>query len=533
MHTSPGRTDLVDFYIRLSVARDGADSIARQEADLRAWAAGESLTVREVWKDDGVSGFKNVKRQGFDAAIAALAAGEVSTLATWKLDRLSRRGAGQIGEVLDSLPASGGRIVSLKDGLDTSVSNSRLVIIMMSELARAESANTSLRVRAKKESSRARGEYLGGPPPFGYFVGDGRHGRPKDRKLRQHPTEAPLVRELVERLQAGESMLEVSRDWNRRGIPTRRAAKAKRTGQDYDASAVWRASTMSAFLRSPTLAGLLPEKRLPSDGYAANPRPWRHPDTGMPVSILAEGETPIITESERIALLDTLDARLRRYGRGRMPVKSPRSLLGGLIVCGGCGRSANTFGASYRCRRWHEDSDCPAPLSVSVEAVETAVKRAWAVGLAALEPDSPVLASVADHWLQKYDPAPLKARTELDSQIAEAQARLAGADEDYYVRDILDAERHARITLGIGERISELQARRDALPRPEADLGALLDPELSLPAITSAEVGEARSLLRLAIRRVEVSAATRRGARFDPRERMTIRWVGESDDEAV
>ena len=88
---------LVDLYLRLSVDRDGTDSLERQEADLRAWAAGASLTVRRVWRDAGKSGYKHgVLREGFDAAVAAVTSGEVATLAVWKLDRLSRRGAGQV-----------------------------------------------------------------------------------------------------------------------------------------------------------------------------------------------------------------------------------------------------------------------------------------------------------------------------------------------------------------------------------------------------------------------------------------------------
>lgn len=527
--------DLVDLYLRLSIDREGKDSLERQESDLREWASREGLTVRHVWKDRGVSGYKDVKRPDFDGALAALKAREVATLAVWKLDRLSRRGAGQIGLVLDGVERVGGRLVFLRDSIDTSNgSNNRMVIVMLSEQARAESANTSLRVRAKKDSSRKSGHYLGGTPPFGYTVDAG-------RKLSPHPDEAGLVRELVDRMLAGETLLAVCRDWNTRGVPTSRSAhrQALRRGKPTEGLELgtWRPSTLSAALRSPALAGLTPEKRVDTSAggkYSTSTAPWRNPDTGETISLMADGAAPIVTESERVRLLAVMDSRLRTYGRGMKAVKQPVSLLGGLLVCASCGRKANTFGNSYRCRRWHENgTDCEQPLNVTISIIEAVIKRMWANGLAALEPDSPVLDAVADHWIAKYDPAPLEERRELVVDLAEARARIDAADDDHYVRATLDAERYARVSRGLAERIARITTRLSELPEPRADLGALLDPALSLPAIEGAPVAEARALLRLAIKSIEVTAAPRPGARFIPHERVRVRWAGETDAEGA
>jgi site-specific DNA recombinase len=516
--TTPEPSGLVDLYLRLSIDREGKDSIERQRADLREWARREGLLVRREWVDNGISGYKrNAKRPDFDAAVSAVTTGEVRTLAVWKIDRLSRRGAGQVGQLLDDIDAAGGRLFFLKDGIDTSTGgHNRLAIVFLSEQARAESANTSLRVRAKKEASRKLGEYLGGVAPFGYVVGP-------DRKLRQHPEEAPLIREVVDRVMAGETLLAVCRDWNARGIPTRRRGSH------------WRSSTLSAALRSPALAGLMPERRIDeaSGKWSTSTAPWRHPDSGEPVSLMADGHASIVTEGERVRLLGVMDSRLRHYGRGKQAVRQPTSLLGGLIYCAACKRPANSFGGSYRCRRWdHDGTECPRPLSVSLATIDPVIRRAWAHGLAALEPGDPILDVVADHWLQKFDPAPLAERRDLLSQLEDAKARLGAADNDFYVRGTLDDERHARVTRGLGDRIAALSARVRELPQPHAEISALLDPELSLPAIEAATVPEARVLLRLAIDRIEVSPASGRGVRFVPRERVRIRWVGDAAESA-
>lgn len=500
-HT-PASDRLVDLYLRLSNADETADSLDRQENDLRGWAAREGLTVRTVWSDYGRSGFKrNVRRDGFDSAVRAVVSGEVATLAVWKLDRLSRRGAGHVGTILDDLEEAKGRLVFLKDGLDTTHASARLVIVTISEIARSESANTSVRVKSRKAADRRAGRYLGGSAPLGYAL-DG------DRRLRPHPTEFDLMRELVRRVTEGESLLAVARDWNAREIPTRRRG-------------LWRPSTLSNALRSPTLAGLM--TCMDEDRTI---RAYRHPETGENISLMAEGFEPVATEAEQARLLAVMDGRLRQWGRGLRAVKQARSLLGPLAKCGSCRRTLTSFGESYRCKKSFTDgTDCPAPVSVSVGVLDDAVRRVWSRRFAALEPDAPVLDRIGERWLQKFDPAPLKARADLVAEIDETTARLAKADADHYERGILDAERHERVTVGLSGRLTTLRARLAELPAPEADLGALLEPDLSLPAIEEASVVEARDLLRLAIEAVFVSPAPKRGARFVPTERLTFDWV--------
>lgn len=94
---------ICDLYLRLSIDRDGKTAIERQEADCRAWAERNGLTVRKVHMDRGRSGYKTVERKGFDAALAAVTAGVVGALIVWKLDRLSRKGIAQVGKVLDEI----------------------------------------------------------------------------------------------------------------------------------------------------------------------------------------------------------------------------------------------------------------------------------------------------------------------------------------------------------------------------------------------------------------------------------------------
>lgn len=294
--------DMVDLYLRLSVDRDGKDSLERQEADLRAWAAREGLTVRKVWADAGKSGYKaNVVRADFDAAIAAVSKGEVGTLAVWKLDRLSRRGAGQVGLALDKVEAAGGRLFFLRDSLDSTVRGHRMVIVLVSEQALAESENTSLRVKARIAADRAKGIPPKGLRPVGW--------EPGGIKLRE--AEAGVLREAFRLVtEDGASLTAVTHFLNEAGLRTdtmgiERQVRGAAKGVKKLTNTTWTITTTRQVLLRERNAGLI-------DGKASQIEPI------VPLEVF---------ENARLSV------------RGKLP-QGPKtqSLLGGIMRCL-CGES--------------------------------------------------------------------------------------------------------------------------------------------------------------------------------------------------
>jgi site-specific DNA recombinase len=268
---------ICDLYLRVSLDRDGKAAIERQEADCRAWAERNGLTVRKVHTDRGRSGYKAVERKGFDAALAAVTAGVVGTLIVWKLDRLSRKGIGQVGKVLDGIEKAGGRLVSVVDGLDTSNRSARKAVAMLAELARSESTNLGTRVGHAKCHLRSKGRWIGGQPPYGLLV----------------DPEIP----------------------------------APRGGQ-------WNAASVMQLLRSPAFAGLMPETETVETGdgerrYTGRVFPYRDPETLDTVAI-GEG---IITVGEREQIIRTLESRTFAHAGKRRPNPVGPALLTGLVHC--------------------------------------------------------------------------------------------------------------------------------------------------------------------------------------------------------
>ncbi|MEV5157060.1 recombinase family protein [Streptomyces sp. NPDC053728] len=292
---------ICDLYLRLSLDRDGKTAIERQEADCRAWAERNGLTVRKVHIDRGRSGYKTVERKGFDAALAAVTAGVVGTLIVWKLDRLSRKGIGQVGKVLDDIEKAGGRLVSVVDGLDTSNDSARMVVAMLAELARSESKNLGTRVGHAKRYLRSKGQWIGGQPPYGLLID------PQTKKLVHDPEHAVYARLIADEALAGTSLVKIARLLNEYEV------LSPRGGQ-------WNAASIVQLLRSPALAGLMPETETveTDDGerkYTGRVFPYRDPETLDTVEI-GEG---IITVGEREQIIRTLESRTFVHAGKRRP----------------------------------------------------------------------------------------------------------------------------------------------------------------------------------------------------------------------
>ncbi len=148
MSSTKKKRERAGIYVRRSKDRDGATSVARQEKEVRARAKADGVEVEEVYADEGRSGFKkDTERPSFDQALSDLRSGRTSVLYVWKLDRLSRRGIGQVGQVLEDVEAAGARLVSVVDGIDTAESGHRILFALLSEIARQEFENASTRIR--------------------------------------------------------------------------------------------------------------------------------------------------------------------------------------------------------------------------------------------------------------------------------------------------------------------------------------------------------------------------------------------------
>lgn len=498
-----------DLYLRLSLDREGKTAIDRQEADCRAWAECNGLTIRKIHIDRGRSGYKNVSRKGFDAAITAVTAGVVGVLIVWKLDRLSRKGIGEVGKALDDVSRVGGRLVSVMDGLDTKNESARASIAILAELARNESRNLGMRVGSAKRYLRQRGQWIGGQPPYGLLVDPG------TKKLVHDPETAVYARLIADEALSGKALVHIARLLNEYGVESARGGE-------------WNSSSVMQLLRSPALAGLMPhtEYEEQPDGtrkYTNRVSPYRDPETLETVSI-GEG---VITAGERELILRQLEARTfplagKRHGR-----KQGKSLLTGIARCGMCGARMSKAGTSYQCSSHRMGRGC-AGVSARVESIDDYVTRAFLSRLPSLEPHDPLLAVIADRWARREDPEVFAKRDAIKAEIADEDARLADLEEARYVRGEFDGadaiDRYGQLAGRLRSRIEGLRANLLRMPTPSVDVSSLLDAVLLRDVWAADDTAGRRERLGLAIDRVEVQRG-RVGVRFDGDGRCRIVWA--------
>ncbi|HWL44527.1 MAG TPA: recombinase family protein [Ilumatobacter sp.] len=316
------------IYLRISEDRENDElGIARQEKSLRAEAKRLGLVVAGVLIDNDVSAYRGRRRKGFEALLASLGQGDY--ILTTEVTRLTRGNLRVIEDLIDVVEAKRVTIHALRAGsLDLSTSGGRMVARMLGVIARQESEQMGERMSAKHAQSAHAGKAPTGTLQFGY--------RRVGGTIEPDPETAPIVRELAERLLAGESLTSLCRELNARGITTTLGNK-------------WQTTVLSRCMKSPTLAAIRTYKR-----EVVGPGEWE----------------PVLDRATHERLVSAL-THAKRGARPRA------ALLGGLAVCGVCGTRMQRkhFGAgqlAYQCPADHGcGSNTASAPSVERIVIET------------------------------------------------------------------------------------------------------------------------------------------------------------------
>ena len=171
VRTAPA-TARVCGYVRVSTdaqAEDG-QSLEVQQRQLEGWAMQRGQVLDEVHVEAGVSGAVPFDERPEGGKLwAQLQNGD--TLVAAKLDRMFRRAADCL-DVVETFKARGVSLflLDLNGGADDVSGNgiARLFLTIVSAFAEFERDRIGERIRATKRAQKARGEYLGGRPPFGF-----------------------------------------------------------------------------------------------------------------------------------------------------------------------------------------------------------------------------------------------------------------------------------------------------------------------------------------------------------------------------
>jgi site-specific DNA recombinase len=505
--------------VSLALPERNQDSPEAHDRVNRQGALTHGLKIKPGFEfyDKGITGAKDVRRPGFERAIQAVVDQQVEALIVPALDRLSRRGMRHIGEVLDAVDAVRGRIIFVREGLDTSISASRAVIAFLAEQARSESQTLGWRITNWHETRRLQGRWTA-PRPYGQRVEDGR--------LIQIPEEAAIIRRMVRDYLNGATARGIAIQLNREGHPSPRAMKVrewkaqdKKTKERDDTG--WHAHTVIRLLQAPSLCG------------------WgRHKGSlvlsadGDPVSygeaIITPGErAAVLAEVERRTTIVTAAKNFKRLG-GRTGAGRPaKYLLSGLGRCAQCGYVMAGTGKrnKYVCSSFMAGRPCPRKSTVNVARADAEAVRQLTQRLAAMDPDDVIFQAIAERWRRLTMAEGEGERATLEARLADVRERITALEEARYLRGEFDApedvDRWERMLARLKEQRRVLLAARDKLgPPPAFQVGFLLDALQSREAWAALSLHEQRTLFMVAVDRVMISES--KGQTVPIHERLRV-----------
>lgn len=276
--------------------------------------------------DDGGYSGGSLNRPALQRLLADIQCGLVNRVIIYKIDRLTRE-IRDFFKLLDIFEKYNVEFVSVKENqyYNTTTAIGRLMVNMFLVFAQFERENAGDRIRDKIATSKAKGMWMGGCPPYGYDIGD--------RCLVINETEAQNVRFIYQTFCNTHSLADTTDALNSGGIRTKRYTT--RQGRTFGGRK-FSVKTVQRILQNPLYKGMVAH------------RGKQYP-----------GQHAAIIDAAQFDMVQAVFAahkEKRKTRRPKMPSSSGEretAALTGFIFCGCCG-SAMT--PSYCCKgdiRYH------------------------------------------------------------------------------------------------------------------------------------------------------------------------------------
>ncbi|MFG3025806.1 recombinase family protein [Streptomyces sp. NPDC048254] len=508
--------ELAEMYVRRSKKKDSLSALREQVRRMCAQGVKENKKVRHVWFEQKSASKSYIRREEFEKATAAVTeAGLSKALYVYKTSRLSRRGMGQVGLLLDTFEEQGAYIFVVSEGLDSRTS--RTVLAFLSEQARDQVKDLGDFVKLGMDAHKADGKWTGGVTPYGLRAVKG------EGRLEPNPEEYPTARRIAEYLLDRKTPAWIAATLNEEGLKTRHGRN-------------WQATGIIALVHAVTWAGLVAQRERMLDKNGRWTGKYHRGGTplfdkkGNPVSC-GEG---VITFAEHIKINEILASRAQKHGpvgnraRGKREISN---LLSGIMHCGRCGVKEVSSGPAYRCyARTNEGAHVCEGVSIGRERADDAVTQAWFGHILSLSPESATLQEIAREWLAYKDPEKEARKMQVTAALESAVGREIKLNKEFFVLGRMTEDMFDSMRVQVAEQITALKAELTELTR-EADLTPLMDPEALAALWNGAGIAGQWALLRAALtnKGIVLKASQGRGYRVPAYDRLEFHWREASD----
>lgn len=471
-------------YLRVSLDRSGrARSVDEQQVDNERAAKEHGWDIVASYADPNrsASRYATKARENYLRLLEDIDKGKFDVLILWEPSRGSRK----VSEWVELIEVAELRkvdihVTSHARTYHPANPRDRRSLLEDAVDSEFESGKVSTRVKRATAASAEAGRPFGSIP-YGFR----REYEPgSSSPVRQVPDEetAPIVREIVARVLAGDALHGIAVDFNRRGVPTPQQIRDRRRGRTGVKRGGWNNPKLRKLLSSPTMAGWRVHQ-----GQVHGPAGWE----------------PLVSAADHAAALAIINDPGRRTQRGT----AAKYLLSGIAECGVCGawmrRFPNRGFQSYGCAGLNATNDGhvvrrAAPMDAMVTLHVTERLR------------DPGLLEALARARERAD----ESLTQAGQEIAHLQAQIAQYTERA-VQGTVPAELFETVIGGLHERLTAAQSRlvvAQVVPQVVLDLAG---PDAAQRWALK-DVTEQRQVVRALVRVVVHRSNQRRGVRgFD------------------
>jgi site-specific DNA recombinase len=276
------------IYARLSEDRDETQlGVGRQVQDCEALARARNWSIADRYIDNDISAYSNKRRPQWERLLADITAGQIDAVIVYHLDRLTRQPR-DLERFFDTCDRAGVSAMATVSGdINLATDDGRFHARILGAVARKSSDDQSRRLMRKALELAQAGQVAGGGSrPYGF----------ENDRITIRESEAVIIREMVDRLLAGETIRSLCLDLQHRKIPSvngttwkpfplrRMLASARISGQrehkgEIIAKAVWepiippeKTTRVRALLADPARRATRPPQRYVLKGLL---RCWR------------------------------------------------------------------------------------------------------------------------------------------------------------------------------------------------------------------------------------------------------------------
>ncbi|WP_300416868.1 recombinase family protein [uncultured Oscillibacter sp.] len=318
------------LYCRLSqedMQAGESESIQNQKLILQRYADEHFFLNTRFFVDDGFSGV-SFEREGLQAMLREVEAGNVATVITKDLSRLGRNYL-KTGELIEIVfPEYEVRYIAINDGVDTAREDNEFTPLR-NWFNEFYARDTSKKIRAVKQAKAQRGERVNGEVPYGYIAD------PNNRNhLIPDPETAHVVKQIFAMYVRGDRMCDIQNWLRENEILTVGELRYRRTGRtqhprpQQNAWYNWPDKTLYDILTRQEYLGHTITAKTYKVSYKSKKTRKNAEDKRY---FFPNTHEPLIDE-------ETFELAQKRIATRHRPTKSDEiDLFSGLLFCGDCG----------------------------------------------------------------------------------------------------------------------------------------------------------------------------------------------------